>query len=254
MARTTIADRAADLRAAVEAADGRIPDDVLAPARATLQRAGERSQLSAEHTVVALAGATGTGKSTIFNLLVGSEVARTSQQRPTTAFPFAAVAESPEIAMDWRPIDFLWNRLQIRSLESELAILHRRPDLIAPEERGPILPGFDIRIGRLDVRQLRIGRQVTGREQAFAFRDIPSPPTPSLLRGFSAPVRLTTNLDPGQVEFLMLHDSDPFNRWQAAQTYATDLLTAAARDGARDDVPARDRGGGRDPGGAPPSG
>ena len=45
-------------------------------------------------------------------------------------------------------------------------------------------------------------------------------------------MRLTVSLDPEQIEFLMMHDSDPFNRWQAAQTYATTLLTAAARDGA----------------------
>jgi aminopeptidase N len=73
--------------------------------------------------------------------------------------------------------------------------------------------------------------EVTGREQVFEFRDIPSPPVPSLLRGFSAPVRLTMSLDPDQVEFLMMHDGDPFNRWQAAQTYAVNLLTAAARNG-----------------------
>jgi aminopeptidase N len=73
--------------------------------------------------------------------------------------------------------------------------------------------------------------EVTGREQVFEFHGIPAAPTPSLLRGFSAPVRLTTSLDAGQIEFLMLHDSDPFNRWQAAQTYATNLLTAAARNG-----------------------
>jgi aminopeptidase N len=72
--------------------------------------------------------------------------------------------------------------------------------------------------------------EVTGREQAFTFCDIPTAPTPSLLRDFSAPVRLTINLDPDQIEFLMMHDSDPFNRWQAAQSYATSLLTAAARD------------------------
>jgi aminopeptidase N len=71
--------------------------------------------------------------------------------------------------------------------------------------------------------------EVSGREHAFTFRDIPSAPIPSLLRGFSAPVRLTISLDLAQIEFLMLHDSDPFNRWQAAQTYATNLLTAAAR-------------------------
>ena len=74
---------------------------------------------------------------------------------------------------------------------------------------------------------------MTGREQTFTFRDIPTTPTPSLLRDFSAPVRLTINLDPDQIEFLMMHDSDPFNRWQAAQSYATNLLTAAARDGGK---------------------
>jgi aminopeptidase N len=73
--------------------------------------------------------------------------------------------------------------------------------------------------------------EVTDREQVFEFRDVPSPPTPSLLRGFSAPVRLTISLDPEQIEFLMMHDKDPFNRWQAAQTYATNLMTAAAREG-----------------------
>jgi aminopeptidase N len=71
--------------------------------------------------------------------------------------------------------------------------------------------------------------EVTSREQVFEFRDIPSPPTPSLLRGFSAPVRLTISLDSEQIEFLMMHDQDAFNRWQAAQTYATNLLTTASR-------------------------
>jgi aminopeptidase N len=73
--------------------------------------------------------------------------------------------------------------------------------------------------------------EVTEREQTFTFRDVPTAPAPSLLRDFSAPVRLTISLDPDQIEFLMMHDSDPFNRWQAAQSYATNLLTAAARDG-----------------------
>ncbi|KAF2414983.1 hypothetical protein B1729_01530 [Microbacterium sp. B35-04] len=107
MARTTLSQRAEDLRVAADAAEGRIADEVIAAARLALQRAGERSQLSAEHTVVALAGATGTGKSTLFNLLTGADLARTSQQRPTTAFPVAAIAESSDIAagsaalLDW---------------------------------------------------------------------------------------------------------------------------------------------------------
>jgi aminopeptidase N len=92
--------------------------------------------------------------------------------------------------------------------------------------------GADLPLEFADGKQVGDGLlEVTGREQTFIFRDIPTAPTPSLLRDFSAPVRLTISLDTDQIEFLMMHDSDPFNRWQAAQSYATNLLTAAARDG-----------------------
>jgi translocation and assembly module TamB len=79
--------------------------------------------------------------------------------------PDGLFAESPEIAMDWRPIDFLWNSLVIHELDGDLAILHRLPRLIPAEEPGPILPAYDVHIGRLDVRQLRIGAAVTGRQR-----------------------------------------------------------------------------------------
>lgn len=49
-------------------------------------------------------------------------------------------------------------------------------------------------------------------------------PVPSLLRGFSAPVKLSVNLDPADHLFLLAHDSDPFNRWQSAQTLAVRIL------------------------------
>ena len=92
--------------------------------------------------------------------------------------------------------------------------------------------GDDLPLELADGTKLSDGLiEVTEREQIFTFRDIPTAPTPSLLRDFSAPVRLTISLDPDQIEFLMMNDSDPFNRWQAAQSYATNLLTAAARDG-----------------------
>ena len=67
--------------------------------------------------------------------------------------------------MDWRPISFLFNRLLIHELESDLVILHRLPDLIEPEAPGPVLPDYDVHIGRFDVRQVRIGERVTGRER-----------------------------------------------------------------------------------------
>ncbi|HXG79396.1 MAG TPA: aminopeptidase N, partial [Methyloceanibacter sp.] len=92
--------------------------------------------------------------------------------------------------------------------------------------------GDEIPLKREDGRPIPDGIiEVTQREQVFTFAEVPSPPTPSLLREFSAPVRLTSNLGPEQIEFLMRHDGDPFNRWQAAQTYALNLLNAAARAG-----------------------
>jgi aminopeptidase N len=54
-------------------------------------------------------------------------------------------------------------------------------------------------------------------KQRFVFEGIGEPPVPSLLRGFSAPVKLTAPLDDAQLAFLMAHDSDPFNRWEAGQ-------------------------------------
>ena len=65
---------------------------------------------------------------------------------------------------------------------------------------------------------------VTRRTQTFRFQDVPSAPVPSLLRGFSAPVNLTVSTSDRDLEFLMANDSDLFNRWQAANTYATRTL------------------------------
>ena len=52
-------------------------------------------------------------------------------------------------------------------------------------------------------------------------------PTPSVLRGFSAPVRLDIDLTAEDHMFLLAHDSDPFNRWQSAQTLALQALIDA---------------------------
>ncbi len=61
-------------------------------------------------------------------------------------------------------------------------------------------------------------------------------PVPSLMRGFSAPVKLTTGLSTDEVLFLAAHDGDAFNRWQAGQTLAMKALaeaSAAIRAGTR---------------------
>ncbi len=55
--------------------------------------------------------------------------------------------------------------------------------------------------------------------QDFEIKDVASNPTPSVLRSFSAPVKLTTDLTDDDLAFLMVHDKDGFNRWEAGQTY-----------------------------------
>lgn len=54
--------------------------------------------------------------------------------------------------------------------------------------------------------------------ERFTFVDIPGAPVPSLLRGFSAPVKLRYDYSDSELMFLMARDNDGFNRWDAAQT------------------------------------
>lgn len=65
---------------------------------------------------------------------------------------------------------------------------------------------------------------VTEAEQTFTFVDIAAKPLPSLLRGFSAPVKLSFPYDRDQLMFLMQHDSDGFNRWEAGQQLSVQVL------------------------------
>ena len=58
---------------------------------------------------------------------------------------------------------------------------------------------------------------LTENRQTLVFENIAAPPVPSLLRGFSAPVKLNYAYTSEQLAHLMVHDSDGFNRWDAAQ-------------------------------------
>ena len=67
--------------------------------------------------------------------------------------------------------------------------------------------------------------ELKDREQSFTFENLATRPIPSLLRGFSAPVILTGPLPAQHRTFLLAHDTDPFNKWEAAQTLGQDVLT-----------------------------
>jgi GTP-binding protein EngB required for normal cell division len=100
------ADLVGDLKAlseAVELCEGRVPEDVLAEARRVVGQADRRLALSGSATVVALAGATGSGKSSMFNALSGTDLATVGVRRPTTAHAMAATwgdDAAPEL-LDW---------------------------------------------------------------------------------------------------------------------------------------------------------
>uniref|UniRef100_A0A6N2L5W5 Puromycin-sensitive aminopeptidase n=1 Tax=Salix viminalis TaxID=40686 RepID=A0A6N2L5W5_SALVM len=72
--------------------------------------------------------------------------------------------------------------------------------------------------------------RVTKKEEEFVFSDIPEKPVPSLLRGFSAPIRLESDLSDSELFFLLAHDSDEFNRWEAGQVLARKLMLSLVMD------------------------
>ena len=98
-----VADRIDGLEEAVRSGRGRLPDDLVDEAEAVLDRAGSRLRLSGDHTVVALAGATGSGKSSTFNALTGLELSATGVRRPTTSWTMACVwgADGAGALLDW---------------------------------------------------------------------------------------------------------------------------------------------------------
>jgi len=114
--------------------DGVLPDQALEEVLAVLDRASSRRLLSADHTVVGFFGATGSGKSSLFNAVSGAEIATAAARRPTTSEPLAGVwgADGSGPLLDW---------LEVRNRHHAAAV-----DGFADEETGLILldlPDFD---------------------------------------------------------------------------------------------------------------
>ena len=79
------------LDAALAAGGDQLDADDVVAARQIIAKVGQRNALAGDHTVVALAGATGSGKSSLFNAIAGQELAQVGATRPTTSTPSAAV-------------------------------------------------------------------------------------------------------------------------------------------------------------------
>jgi len=74
--------------------------------------------------------------------------------------------------------------------------------------------------------------EMTAQLQSFRFPNLATRPIVSLLRGFSAPVILERPSSPAERAFLLAHDSDPFNKWEAGRALAKDVLTQMVTKGA----------------------
>ncbi len=72
--------------------------------------------------------------------------------------------------------------------------------------------------------------QFTETSGSFRFVGLPERPVPSLLREFSAPVKLEYDYSDEALIFLMAHDNDPFNRWEASQQLAIRTLAGLMED------------------------
>jgi 50S ribosome-binding GTPase len=99
----SVIERVEALRRFLAAAQDHVPEPELAPARTVVDRAGQRLALSRDHTVVALAGTTGSGKSSLFNALSRRRLSKVGVRRPTTGIAHACVwgLESASTLLDW---------------------------------------------------------------------------------------------------------------------------------------------------------
>ena len=107
VATSSFARSVASLKDAISYGEGRVPETVLLDAAETLERLSQRRELSTEHTVIGFFGATGSGKSTLFNAIAGQNIALSAPTRPTTSTVQAAIweAEGSEELLDWLGID-----------------------------------------------------------------------------------------------------------------------------------------------------
>ncbi|MEJ2535142.1 MAG: aminopeptidase N, partial [Gammaproteobacteria bacterium] len=124
-----------------------------------------------------------------------------------------------------------------------LELEQRTPPTADQEEKQPLVIPFAVGLLRADGTPLPLrlegedaaaaaGTRVLRLEeerQRFTFVDVPEPPVPSLLRDFSAPVKVRYDYSGEELATLIAHDTDAFARWEAAQRLAQDCILADVR-------------------------
>jgi aminopeptidase N len=116
-----------------------------------------------------------------------------------------------------------------------LSLKQHTPATPKQSDKSPVL--MPVKMGLLDADGAPVPMVLDGKhigeetvlwfdqsEQHFVFEHLEAAPVPSLLRGFSAPVRLFYDYSPEQLAFLAQHDTDTFNRWDALDRLVCDAL------------------------------
>lgn len=97
--------RVGDLEDALARGGARVPEDAVDTARRALTAVRERLALGVDHTVVALVGGTGSGKSSLFNALSGLRFAESGARRPTTSAVTACTWGGADPLLDWLGVE-----------------------------------------------------------------------------------------------------------------------------------------------------
>ena len=122
--------------------------------------------------------------------------------------------------------------------QSEKLPLHVPIRIALLGEDGEEVPLHGVAPGLAGEREAVL--EVREARQTYRFSNVSSRPVPSLARGFSAPVKIEIERSDDELAFLVARETDPFNRWDAVQEYATRLMLRMVDDrraGAEIDLP-----------------
>ncbi|GAB2505320.1 aminopeptidase N [Microbulbifer agarilyticus] len=135
------------------------------------------------------------------------------------------------------PVLDVEDKYDTEAQEYHLTIRQHTPDTPGQTDKQPLHMPIAVSLLGADGRELSLDQEATTERvlhlteatQTFTFADISERPLPSLLRGFSAPVKLRYRYTSDQLLFLMQHDTDSFNRWDASQRLAFEALEQLQR-------------------------
>lgn len=111
--------------------------------------------------------------------------------------------------------------------DDTLTLTLRQKTPVAAKQTSPMPLTMPIRLGLIGPDGADIASELLilqEAEKTWTFNGLSAHPVLSLNRGFSAPIRLDMTEAPETRAFRMAHDSDPFNRWEAGQRFATDVM------------------------------